>query len=860
LERTVRRHSSEFAGTFTSDLSLDVRHTLRRISRAPGFTTVVVLTLSIGVGASTAVFSIVKTVSIDPLPYPDAERLVRIVETIPPDETPRGIAEERVLMEEQRFFEWRALTKTLSQMAASVTSSATITMAEGASRAVIARVSPNIFPLLGARTTLGRPLIERDDGSGSPVVVLSREAWTSYFDASTEVVGRTIALDGIGHTVVGVLAGDVDFPSAETQFWIPLVRAPDISDRQRFVSVVARLRDDVSIEEAAAEADAIGRRLGGPPAGEPAQPQGLRYRVQSLQSQIAAPVAPALRLFMVAALLVMLIVTANVLTLLLSRSARHRHEAVIQRALGAGRGRIIRQVMAETVILGSAGAIIGLGISYASVELLKAMARVDVPELFQLAARQQFGSGSVFPRVDDLGIDSGALAFAIGLALSASVIAGLGPALQIVADQRRPFADSVASSRPRAVSQKGARIRNALVVGQVVIATTLLVAAVLLIRSFVRMSQVPKGYDPTNVLSFQLIVPLEYPVARKEVLAHELATRLNALTGVSAAGFANLPPLAGGAFAYGVFQPPGRTLQEMLRDPAAPQARSVSSGYLRAMGVRLLEGRWFDAADGAGNAQVLLVTRALARRYFGLRSPIGAQVRLLPGSQPWTIVGVVDDIHNGMPWEEPYSQFFMDPRQALLAQPHLPERMREIAALGTLTYAVRANADPGALIPAVRAVLRELDRAAALDGAMPLRDIAWARMARPRFYAVWAGLFALLAAVLGIIGVYATVAFATAQRTREIGIRIALGAQRSAVLRLVLSHGTGLAAVGVAVGLYAAFLLSRSLRSMLFGVTFADPLTYASVGVVLFGFAVIASLAPAIRATRIDPLTAIRHE
>jgi predicted lysophospholipase L1 biosynthesis ABC-type transport system permease subunit len=202
----------------------------------------------------------------------------------------------------------------------------------------------------------------------------------------------------------------------------------------------------------------------------------------------------------------------------------------------------------------------------------------------------------------------------------------------------------------------------------------------------------------------------------------------------------------------------------------------------------------------------------------------------------------------------------MDPRQALVAQPHMPETMREIAALGTLTYAVRAKADPGALVPEVRAVLRQLDRAAALDGAMPLRDVAWARMARPRFYAVWSGIFALLAAVLGVVGVYATVTFATVQRTREIGIRIALGAQRSTVLRLVLSQGTGLATVGVGVGLGTAFLLSRSLRSMLFGVTSADPLTYVIVGFVLFGFAVIASLVPALRATRIDPMIAIRHE
>lgn len=861
MKRSIRRFSTGFADTFTSDLGLDVRHGLRRMSRAPGFTAIGVLTLSIGIGASTAVFSVVKTVLLDPLPYPDAGRLVRIVETIPPDETPRGVAEERVLMEEQQFLQWRFLTTTLSQMGAAVASPATITTADGASRAVIARVSTTIFPLLGARMKLGRSLLEREERSDSRVVVLSGGAWSSYFGASPDAVGRTIALDGIEHTVVGVLAEEFDFPSPQTQLWIPLVHEPAVSGRERFVSVVARLRDEISMQDATAEANVIGSRLAaGASTRDPGQPHGPRYRVQLLQSQITAPVAPALRLFMVAALFVMLIVTANVLTLLLSRHTRHRQEAVIQRALGAGRGRIIRQVLVESVLFGAAGAIVGLVISYASLELLKAMARVELPELFQLAARQQFGSASVFPRMDEIGIDASALAFAVGIALSASMIAGLGPALQIAADDRRSFVESAALNRPLTTSQKGARARNALVVGQTVIATTLLVAAVLLIRSFVRISQLPKGYDPTNVLSFQLVLPPEYPVARKEVLAHELAARLSALPGVSAAGFASLPPLAGGALAYGVFQPPGRTLQEMLRDPAAPQARSVSRGYLRAMGVRLLEGRWFDEADGAGNAPVLLVTHALARRYFGMRSPIGAQVRLPPGPHRWTIVGVVDDIHNGMPWEEPYSQFFMDPRQALLAQPHLPEPMREVAALGTLTYAVRVNAAPGGLVPDVRAALRDLDRAAALDGTMPLRDIAWARMARPRFYAVWSGLFALLAAVLGIVGVYATVAYSAAQRTREIGIRIALGAQRSALLRLIISHGTVLAAVGVAVGLYGAFLLSRSLEGMLFGVTAADPQTYAIVGVLLFGSAVGASLVPALRAARVDPMTAIRQE
>jgi putative ABC transport system permease protein len=624
--------------------------------------------------------------------------------------------------------------------------------------------------------------------------------------------------------------------------------------------VVARLRDGVSFEEAAAEADVIGRRLGaGDPGLEATHPQGPRFRLERLQSHMTAPVAPALRLFMVASLLVMAIATANALTLLLSRSTRYRQETLIQRALGASRGRVIRQIMIEAVIFGSAAAAIGGALAYGGLELLKALARVDVPELFQLAARQQFGTGSVFPRLDDIGIDALALAFAMLSAVLASILAGLGPALQAVADERRAAVDS-ALSRPLTISPKGSLVRNVLVVAQVVVATTLLVAAVLLIHSFVRMRQVPMGYDPTNVLSFQLVVPPEYPVARKEALAHEYAARLSQLPGVAAAGFASLPPLAGGAFAYGVFQPPGRTLQEMLRDPAAPQARSVSRDYLRAMGVRLLEGRWFGEADDADNAQVLLVTRALARRYFGTRSPVGVQVRLLPGPRPWTIVGVLDDVHNGMPWEEPYSQFFMDPRQALHALPKLPERMRETAALGFLSFAIRVNGDPSGIVPDVRAVLRQLDRSATLDGAMPLRQIASARMSRPRFYAVWSGLFAVVASVLGIVGVYATVAYVTALRTREFGIRLALGAQRSAVLRLVLGQGAALAAIGVALGLLGAFVLSRYLAGMLFGVTAADPQPYAIVGLLFFLIAGAGSLVPALRAMQVDPLTAIRHE
>jgi ABC-type antimicrobial peptide transport system permease subunit len=278
------------------------------------------------------------------------------------------------------------------------------------------------------------------------------------------------------------------------------------------------------------------------------------------------------------------------------------------------------------------------------------------------------------------------------------------------------------------------------------------------------------------------------------------------------------------------------------------------------MGVRLLQGRWFGPEDDAASVKVMIVTRALAHRYFGRQSPIGTQVRLLPGPHPWTIIGVVDDVHNGTPWEESYPQFFMDARQVLQALPSAPERMRETAALGFLSYAVRADQDPTSLGAEVRAALRQLDPAATLDGLMPLDEIASASLSRPRFYAVWSGLFALVAAILGCTGVYATVAYATVRRTREIGIRVALGAQRSAVVGLVLSQGVALATAGVVVGLGAAHLLSSYLTAMLFGATTADALTYVVVGTLFFLVAAGGALLPALAATRINPVRALRYE
>ena len=359
-------------------------------------------------------------------------------------------------------------------------------------------------------------------------------------------------------------------------------------------------------------------------------------------------------------------------------------------------------------------------------------------------------------------------------------------------------------------------------------------------------------------MTFQLVLPAEYDSERKAALASRVCSELRALPEVTSAGFTNLPPLAGGGLTFGVFVPPGRTMQDMLQERIQPQARAVSPDYLRALGVRLIDGRWIDDRDRARHT--LLVTRATARRYFGNASPVGAQVRLLPATIPWEIVGVVDDVRPGVPWEQPYPLVFMDSRQALVATAHLPERMRDTAAIGFLSFAVRVNANAGPITQDVRSLVRRLDPAAALDGVTTMQHLVSSSMARPRYNAVLVGLLALIAGGLAALGVYGVMTYAVSQRTSEIGIRMALGARPGNVLRLVLGQGGLITLAGVALGLVAALALSHYLRALLFQVTATDLRTYAMVSIGFGAIALAALYVPARRASMVDPLAAIRHE
>jgi predicted permease len=835
------------------DLRRDVRIGLRALARERGFSSVVLFTLALGIGATTAIVTVVYGVLLRPLPYQDPHGLVHIVENVPAAETSRGVAELRTLIDRNHLWEWRARTKTLSHMAEySTTPPMALETPEGGVRVTGARVSALLFPLLGVRPILGRPLVPADEAGNGTTVLISAATWMRYFRAAPDIVGRTIALEARRYTVVGVMPARFDFPNPAIAFWIPIQAGAPVPGRTTFVNVLARLQTGISLDAAALEADVIGRQLRG---GIPLVTSGPpRFGVVRMLDHLVAHVRPALRVLLFSAGVVLLIVCANVATLLLARGTARQREIAIRCALGAGRGRVLRQVLTESMLLSIGGGLAGLAAAYAGVYLLRALAAVDVPELFQLADRARFGSSVLIPRLDAVALNTRVLVFALTASIAIGMLVGLAPAVQL-----STLDDARMLEQRRIPPARGAsRGRKALVVAQLVLATMLLVGAGLLIGSFVKLSNVDTGYDASSVLTFQLVLPPRYPAPRKAAVAHDLAARLTSIGGVRAAGFTNAPPLAGATLYTGVLTPPGRTVEQMLRDPARPQTRSVTPGYLPALGVRLLEGRWLDEHDGSGQPRVALVNRALARRYFGAASPVGAALRQLPAGDRWEIVGVVDDVRQGRLDEEPYPQVFMDSRQLLAGASQTPGPPPDLVALGLLSFAVRVSGDPMAIVPDLRAVVQAVEPSAILDSVIPMERLVSASTVRPRFYATLFGIFAGIAAALAAVGVYGLLSYLVTQRTSEIGVRMTLGARPADVRNLVLRQGAALIAMGIPLGIIGAVGATRYLSALLFGLTPLDPPTYAFAVALFTAVALAACYIPSRRATRVDPLVALR--
>ena len=845
-------------------LAGDARYAVRTLRRSPSFTTVAVMTLALGIGATTAIYSVVDRILLQPLPFTDADRLVRIVENVPSSSAGRPSWQRGLTYQE--FLEWRARSTTLADAFAVSTAETVVQTGEGRARLWGGATSTNTFAMLGARALLGRTLDPADDANPN-VVVLGFDAWRRLFHADPAAVGATLQFRADFNasatpelerprlmTVVGVMPGDFELPTGPMDYYAPIVG--DASKRPVRVSMIGRLRPGVSMSAALDEANVVGSAIRPPLAADAVALTVPRFEVQGVKDRLVRDLRPALRVLLAAVAFVLLIVCANVANLLLARGTSRQREMAVRLAIGASRGRVVRQVLTECVVLALAGGALGAMVGAAGVSLVKALTSVDAPGIFRLG----FGT-SILPRGHEIAVDLRMFGIAFGIAALTSLVFGALPALHV------SRTNSLHAMGPRGggSGRRESRMRAMLVVAQIVLATVLLVGAGLLVHSFVKLSTVDRGYDPANVLAFQLVLPTDYSVARKTDTIEALLARLRAMPTVESAGFTRAGILIGEAITIGTFVPPGRTIDEMHADPVRPLVRAVSHGYLTAVGVRLLDGREFAAIDAASSRPVIVISRTVARRFFGDISPVGQFVDWHPGREPAIpvqVIGVVEDVRNTTPDRAGNPEIFLEYRQLLAFQQRWgdsPQRQEQLA-IGFLSFALRTRGNPASAAPAVAQVVRSVDPQAGIDALIPMERLVASSVARPRFYAVLLAVFAGVAGLLAAIGIYGVLAYAVIQRTQEIGIRMALGAPRAHVLALVLRQGVILTTIGIVLGLAGAVGATRVLQGMLFGITPLDPATFVAVSL-LFGFvAMLASYVPARRSTKVDPMVALRTE
>jgi predicted permease len=841
------------------ELRSDVQYALRQFTRHPGFAATAILTLALGIGANATIFGLVHAILLRPLPYRDSGQLVEIVQNVPGSESRSGAPERTSLMSPEEFAWWRMRSATLSYMAMLQPISLTLADRDPSVRLSGLQVSPAMFPMLGVQPVLGRVFAPNDGRRGSErVVILSYRAWQADFGADSTIVGRLVTLDAAAYRVVGVMPRAFVLPgiwNAQAAFWTPLPEPEQMNGQILGLSVIARVKDGVSLEALAKEGDAIAREIRGDPPPDPrthaSGPPGVE--IVPLKDEIVAPIRPALLVFVVAVGLVLLIACVNLANLFLARAMSRQREGAIRLALGAGRARIVRQLLTESLTLAAFGGVAGCALSFAGLQIVKrageSFGRLDLSQLGAV--------GNTIPRLDEVGIDGSVLLFTVVVTLLAGVSFGWSPVLMLRRIDLSRAASSRAESRASAFGLHA--IRSAMVVSQIALTMVLLLGAGLLIRSFAKLLQVPLGYDPANVLTFQIRPPrlhqgrdaLDMPGfqrlrAREAALAEDVVTRLRAVPGVESAAFATELPMVNGSWIV--------ALQDTLAGPRKTiprsNALSVSRDYLRVMKIPVIAGRGFDERD-RGSARTMLVNRALARDYFGGASPVGRRVYLWGDDTPREIVGVIGDLREFSILRPPEPQLFIAADEP---------GMQPASFDGGLYVALRTGLDVSALVPQIRRVVHQVDPEAAPDNIATMNQIVGNSITLPRMYAVLPGIFAGVALALALAGLYGAMAYAVARRTQEIGIRMALGAGRWQVLALVLKQGLVVSLLGAILGLAGGLAATRFLQAMLFGLTPLDPATFLSVSALFVAVAMTACYLPARRAARIDPLDALRCE
>jgi putative ABC transport system permease protein len=804
-----------------AELWQDLRLGVRTLRRSPLTTSLALLILALGIGANTAIFSVISGVLLEPLPFPRPERLILVVDSAPRLGFPRFSSSP------PNFRDWRQQTRTFATLDAFHTDH--FNLAGGARPVAVAgaQVTGDFFRTLGIAPLHGRLFLPEDDRPGAePVAVVSYDLWKTRFGGDPRAVGRRIVVDGRFRTVVGIAPRGCRFPR-QTAIWLPL--ALDYAKEHRgahYLTVLGRLRPEVSVRQAQADMSAIAGRL------ERLYPDANTawgVTLEPLHERMVADIKPALVLLERAVWVVLLIACANVANLLMARMSARVREIAVRAALGAGRGRLMRQVVAETVVLFLGGGALGLLLAWSGTRALLAL------------------DPGVIPRAETVGLDGRVLLYALAVSLAAGVLVGLAPALAASA----PGLQGALKEGGRAVAGggRGRLLRNGLVAAEVALALALLIAAGLLLRSFARLQSVRPGFDPHGVMTAVLSLPeVKYPDdARQAQFFDQLLERVRALPGVEHAATVFPLPLSGAGFNL-AFVVAGRPKPPPTEVPIA-DVMGISPDYFLAMNIPLLAGRGFTGQDRVGSQQVLIVNRTMARKIWPGESPLGKRITFDDESGPkakWlTVVGLVGDVRAAALGKEPRSQAYW---------PQLQRPFSEVALV------LRTTRPPARLVEPVRQVVLALDRDLPLDRVQTLEAVVAGSLSSNRVKTQLIGIFGALALVLAAAGIYGLVSYTVAQRTHEIGIRMALGAGRGEVLRMVIRQGMVLVAAGLSMGLVVSWAAGRLVADQLFEVSAADPLTYAGVPLVLAAVALVANWLPARRAAEIDPLEALRSE
>ncbi|HKM89810.1 MAG TPA: ABC transporter permease [Candidatus Acidoferrales bacterium] len=805
----------------------DARYGFRSLRKNPGFTAVAVLTLALGVGANTAIFSVVNAVLLKPLPYPNSEQLFFVFHERERDAT------EQAAWSYPSFEELRRQNHVFSEAAGFGHHQLTLTGRGEPAQVGASPVTPELFSMFGTKPLAGRVFVPADGIPGAaPVVILSESMWRGRFRGDPQAVGSSIQLDQRSFTVVGIMPQDFRFPvlTNTEQIWIPMAQdplfGPWMPGRERkWLPVICRLKPGVSVKQAHAELDAIDARL----AKEfPGEESGWVIRLVPLQEGIVENVRPALLVLSGAVVLVLLIACANVASLLLARATTRSREIAVRTTLGAGRARIVRQLLSETAVLGGLGGAAGIALAYWGVHALGGLLPANLP------------------RVNPIRVDSGVLSFALALSAIASFVFGLAPAVFAV---KSGIETSLREGGGRAgESPASRRARSILAAGETALAMVLLVAAGLLLRSYTKLTTVNPGFSAEHVLKANIALPRSQYTTPQQWLTflQELLARIQAEPGLKDSALAVPTPIADGCVTLGF---------DIVGSPSLTSGTSrtanyvaVSPEYFRVMGIPLVSGRAFDERDAMSTPRVALISQAMARIYFSNQNPLGQRLSFAfpPASEESReIVGIVGDVRDEAPGTDPGPMMYVPFAQAPFAGSDV---------------VVRSTLDASLVVAGIRRALAQVDKNLTVSDVAQLPDAIESSLAQPRFRTLLLALFAGIALMLAATGIFGVISYSVSRRTQEIGIRVALGASRGMILRMVLGETLGLALAGVALGVPSALLAARLLGHMLFGVSASDPATLAAVAFALVAAAVLAGYVPVRRAMQVDPLEALRHE